>query len=150
MALISERDKTYLRDRFQKELQDEVKIVYFTQRELPLFVPGQECHYCRETREILEEVSSLSEKLHLEVHDFVADGEVVQKYRIDKIPATVLAGAADYGVRYYGIPSGYEFSTLIESLIDVSRGASALSQETREELRKLDRDVHIQVFVTPT
>ena len=53
-------------------------------------------------------------------------------------------------VRYFGMPSGYEFSVLLGSLVDASLGKSALSEETVKVLQGLDKDLHIQVFVTPT
>jgi len=53
-------------------------------------------------------------------------------------------------VRYFGIPAGYELSTLVEDLIDVSKGTTNLSDRTREALATVDQDLHIQVFVTPT
>jgi glutaredoxin-like protein len=62
----------------------------------------------------------------------------------------VLQGRAKGKVRYFGIPAGYEFSTLIEDILDVSRGTTNLSDTTREILATIDQDLHIQVFVTPT
>jgi len=56
----------------------------------------------------------------------------------------------DYGIRMYGLPSGYEFGTLVEAILDVSRGDSGLSDETRAGLKDLARPVHVQVFSTPT
>lgn len=150
MPFIPEADRKFLTDHFSKEMKDPVKIVYFTQHESQLVVPGQECLYCRETRDLLEEVSSLSDKIELEVHDFVADSKEAAKYGIDKIPATVLTGKAKGKVRFYGIPSGYEFAVLIESVVAVSKGATDLSDATRSSLAKADKDLHVQVFTTPT
>jgi glutaredoxin-like protein len=56
----------------------------------------------------------------------------------------------DYGIRYFGIPSGYEFSSLIEDIMMVSSGQSGLSAATKEVLANLEKPVHLQVFVTPT
>jgi len=53
-------------------------------------------------------------------------------------------------VRYFGMPSGYEFSVLLGSLLDVSKGKSELSEPSIETLQSLHKDLHIQVFVTPT
>ncbi|MFQ6087343.1 MAG: thioredoxin family protein [Candidatus Methanofastidiosia archaeon] len=139
--MISEKDKELMRAQFEK-LENEVSLVYFTQE--------HECKYCEETRELLEEVSSLSQKIKLEVYDFVADREKAESYSIDKIPATVVEGEKDYGIRFFGIPSGYEFSSLIEDIVDVSRGKTDLSEESKKSLKKINRKVHIQVFVTPT
>ncbi|RMG27296.1 MAG: glutaredoxin, partial [Methanobacteriota archaeon] len=81
---------------------------------------------------------------------FVNDKEVAEKYGIDKIPATIIMGDKDYGIRFYGIPSGYEFSTLLEDIIMVSHRDSGLSPKTREKIAAIDTPLHFQVFVTPT
>lgn len=150
MPLISDEDRKFIADYFAKEVQSPVKIVYFTQHESKLAVPSQECMYCKETRELLQEVSGLSDQISLEVHDFVADSEEAAKLGVDMIPATVITGKAKGRVRFYGIPSGYEFSSLIEDIADVSKGTTDLSAATKAELAKVNQDVHIQVFVTPT
>jgi len=141
MAFLKDKDRQLVRKEFET-LKDPVKLVMFTQE--------FECDYCRETRELLTEVADLSDKLTLEVYDFVADSGPVGEYLVDKIPALAIVGKKDYGVRYYGIPSGYEFGSLIEDILMVSQGESGLSAGTRQAVSKLTRPVHIQVFVTPT
>jgi glutaredoxin-like protein len=150
MANISPEDRQTLQTLFAKELQDEVTITYFTQRESVLIIPGHECSSCKETRELLEEVTETSDKLHLTVKDFVRDEQEAQNLGVTRIPAFILQGHARGAVRYFGIPAGYEFSTLIEDLIDVSKGTTRLNEKTRETLATVDQDLHIQVFVTPT
>ncbi len=150
MALISPHDLKTLHRLFSQELQDDVTITYFTQRESPLIVPGQECEYCKDTRQILEELTATSQKLHLVVKDFVADEQEAGRLGITRIPAFVLQGHVRGTVRFFGIPSGYEFSTLVEDLLDVSTGTTHLSERTRAVLSMVDQDVHLQVFVTPT
>ncbi len=109
---------------------------------------------CAETRGLIEEVAALSAKISVEIRDFVADSEVAETYGIDKIPAVAIVregdAPADYGVRLFGIPSGYEFGTLIEDIRLVSSGDPALSDATLAELATLSSPVTIQVFVTPT
>jgi glutaredoxin-like protein len=150
MALISPEDRQTLQTLFAKELQDEVNITYFTQRESVLIIPGQECAYCKDTRELLEELAGISEKLHVTVKDFVRDEQEAQNLSITRIPAFIVQGHTKGQVRYFGVPAGYEFSTLVEDLIDVSKGTTNLSEKTLQTLATIDQDVHIQVFVTPT
>ncbi len=149
MPMISPEDQQTLHKLFEG-LEGDVTITNFTERESLLIIPGQECDYCKETRELLEEVTALSEKLHLETKDVVRDKQEADNLGVTRIPAFVLQGRAKGSVRYFGIPAGYEFSTLIEDLIDVSKGTTNLSDTTREALATVDQDVHIQVFVTPT
>ena len=141
MGLLKKRDKKAVEKQFTK-LQDPVKLVYFTQE--------MECQFCSQTRELLEEVAELSDKLSVEIYDFVNDKEKALHYNIDKIPAVVVEGEKDYGIRYFGIPSGYEFATLLESIIDVSTGESGLSEKTKTLVQTINTPIHIQVFVTPT
>jgi glutaredoxin len=82
MALTSPEDRATLKTLFAQELDQDVIITYFTQRESVLIVPGHECSYCKETRELLEEVTDLSAKLHLTVKDFVRDEQEVQATRL--------------------------------------------------------------------
>lgn len=150
MPLIQEEDRKFILDYFSKELVDPVKIVYFTQHQSPLVVPSNTCMYCKETGELLEEVSSLSDKIELEVRDFLKDEVLARQYGVEKIPAVVITGRNKGKIRFFGIPSGYEFSSLIEVIKDVSRGGSDLTETTKSAIGKISSPVHIQVFVTPT
>jgi len=141
MGLLKDSDKEAIRSRFE-DLKNDVKIINFTQ--------SIECTYCSETRSLLEEVAVLSDKISLEVFDFVTDEDKVKEFNIDKIPATVVMGEKDYGIRYYGIPSGYEFSSLLEDIQMISSGDSGLAQETKDTLNTLKDPMHLQVYVTPT
>lgn len=150
MPLISARDQQAIRDLFEKRLQNDVTITYFTQHDSVLSVPGNECAYCRETRELLEDLQGLSDKLHLEIKDFVHDEAEAQRLGVTRIPAVLLNGQNKGTVRFYGVPAGYEFSTLIEDVLTVSSGAPELQDTTKQALESLTQDLHIQVFVTPT
>ncbi|MFQ6093272.1 MAG: hypothetical protein ACE5OR_11475 [bacterium] len=141
MAFIGDRDRNAIQERF-KDLVNPVKLINFTQE--------LECQFCRETRQLATELAELSEKLELEVYNFQIDKEKAAQYRIDKVPAIVVEGIKDYGVRYYGIPAGYEFASMLETIVAVSKGDSGLSQESKEKIGKLGQPTHIQVFVTPT
>jgi glutaredoxin-like protein len=141
MPLLQEKDRKEVQKRL-KEMKEPVKLVYFTQE--------MECQYCQQTHELLEELNSLSDNLSLEVYNFTLDKEKVKAYNIDKIPATVVEGKKDYGIRFYGIPFGYEFATLLDDIVQVSQNESGLSEETKDFLKNLDTELHFQVFVTPT
>ncbi len=117
---------------------------------LKLFTQPFECTFCKQTHELLDEVVGLNDKLKLEVYEFDQDTEEVKKNSIDKIPAIAIIGDEDFGIRFYGIPSGYEFSSLLNSILMVSTGVVKLTNETKAFLDNLAKPVHIQVFVTPT
>ena len=147
MALISPQDAEHLRNEFEAQLVNPVKLVMFTQT--------VECQFCAETRQIAEEIAELSDNITLEVYNFVTDKATADLYEIDKIPAIAIVRSEDgqdkdYGVRFYGIPSGYEFTSVIEGIVDVSKGESGLQPKTKEALAALTQPVHFQVFITPT
>jgi glutaredoxin-like protein len=154
MEMLSKEVREATQKKFDADMAGPVVIIFFTQEAARLVLPdhlrGQECLYCKETRQLLQEVSSLSKKIELTIYDFVADKVKAAEYRVDKIPSIIIQGAEDYGIRFFGIPSGYEYMSLVESIIDVSKGATDLSQKTKDALKDLAKDVHIQVFVTPT
>jgi glutaredoxin-like protein len=154
MELLNKEIREVTRKKLEAEMVNKITVLFFTQEPgiliVPSRLPGQECMYCREARQLLEEVKSLSDKIDLQVLDFVAQKEKAVEFGVDKIPATLVLGEKDYGVRFYGIPSGYEYTSLVAAIIDASRGATDLGPDTKESLRSIDKDVHIQVFVTPT
>jgi glutaredoxin-like protein len=144
MSLLPDDKKELLRNDFKEKLDYPVKIVMFTQE--------AECRFCSDTRQLVQDIATLSNKLSVEVYDFVKDAEKAKEYCIDKIPALAIIGAKDYGVRIYGIPYGYELQTLIEAIINVSkgRGKTDLSDKTKSILSEIKNPVHIKVFVTLT
>lgn len=150
MSMISEKDAKLIREHLKKNLKDPVAIDYFTQGESPGGLPVQECRFCHETGELLREVAGLSDRITLRTHDLVTDAAKAKEMRITRIPSFVLSGQAQGQVRFLGIPSGYEFSSLIEDLVDVARGATDLAPKAVAELAGLKNRVHIQVFGTPT
>lgn len=141
MGVLKEKDKNKVKELF-KDIDHDVTIVMFTQE--------IECLHCEMTRTMLEEVSGLSEKLSLEVHDFVAEKDLAEKYGVDKIPATVLVGEKDYGIRFFGVPAGYEFTVLIEEIREVGKRDPRLTDKVMSELAKVDQPVHLQVLISPT
>jgi len=142
MPMLGLKERDFLTKEFSQKLVNDVKLVVFTQ-EVP-------CIFCKETVEVCQEIASVNSKVKVEIYDYVKDQMRAKELRVDKIPAIAVIGAKDYGVRFYGIPSGYEFTSLIGSILDVSKGDSGLSPKSKDLLKTLDRPIHIQVYVTPT
>lgn len=144
MSLIPDDKKELLRNDFREKLGSPVKIVMFTQE--------VECRFCSDTRQLVQDLATLSDKLSVEVYDFIKNADKAKEYCIDKIPALAIIGAKDYGVRIYGIPYGYELQTLIEAIVNVSkgRGKTDLSDKTKSILSEIKKPVQIKVFVTLT
>ncbi|HWO05973.1 MAG TPA: hypothetical protein VNQ54_14325 [Methylomirabilota bacterium] len=99
---------------------------------------------------LIREVAALSDQLSVAVLNPHIDRDQAAAYGITESPAVVVEGAQDYGIRFLGIPAGYEFSNLIDSIIAVSTGEAGLTDETKAALAGLTEDVTIKVFATPT
>ncbi len=118
---------------------------------LHVFTQELECQFCRETRQLAEELAGIApERVRVEVHDLLRDQAAVEKFRIDKIPALAVVGTEDAGIRFYGIPGGYEFTSLMSAIKMVGSGDAGLSQATRLKLGALTKPVHLKVYVTLT
>ena len=141
MGLLRDTDMEEIRNRL-KPMTSSVKLVHFTQ-ELNL-------QYGREARQLLEELTQISDKLSLETYNFLIDKEKVAEYAVDKVPATVIRNGKDYGLRFFGLPAGYEFAALLDTILAVAEGDSGLLPESREKLAQLTQPLHLQVFTTPT
>ena len=141
MALLRDTDVAEIRNRLAG-MPGPVRLVHFTQ-EINL-------EYGREARQLLEELAQISDKLTLETYNFLIDKEKVAEYAVDKVPATVIRNGKDYGIRFFGLPAGYEFAALLDAILAVSGGDSGLHPESREKLAQLNQPLHLQVFTTPT
>lgn len=142
MPMLSAKDREFLQGHLAHTLKKPVELLLFTQ--------AISCQFCKETEQVLQELADLSDLITLHIYNFVIDQEMVKRYGIDKIPATVVMSEVDYGIRFYGIPSGYEFTSLIEDVIDVSQGGTSLSADTLSKIALIQEPIHLQVFVTPT
>jgi len=145
-SLLNDEIKTQVSEVFS-QMQESVQVIFFGKDE--------DCDYCDDTQLLLEEVSGLSDKIDLNIYNLEKDKDIALQYKIDRAPGFVIAGKdgdqlLDYGIRYAGIPSGHEFSSLINSVLLVSGRDSKLGEDVRELLKKLDQPVNMFVFVTPT
>ena len=153
MAILSDSDRKTLETRFKKDVKRDVAITLYTVRSVGgLILPGRDCPTCPQTELLLTEVAATSRRLHLTVKDFYADAEEAREQGVERVPCITLHAEDDdpCNLRFYGIPSGYEILTLVEDIVTAARGVSPLQMNTRKALRKLEKPVHLQVFVTPT
>jgi glutaredoxin-like protein len=151
MRFIPETEAAALRAHLDKELEGPVSLDLFIEPKSAMVVPGRpDCELCEETRDLLEDVASLSDQITLTVHDVHTESDLARDTGVSRVPTLVLRGAARGVIRYLGIPAGLEFGTLLEDFAAVSRGTTMLTQESRTKLASLTKPVHVQVFVTPT
>lgn len=129
------------------EIKEPVQILYFGSQ--------TNCDYCEETKQLLTEVTALNDQLELQVYDLQADKALADKFNVEYAPGIVIAAkdgaeVTNQGIQFSGIPSGHEFSTLINDIVIVSQRATSLNEQTRTFLKNLTQPLHLQVFVTPT
>jgi glutaredoxin-like protein len=149
--MIPLKEQDAIRQKFAIELIAPVKIDFFTEKESKLNVPGKTpCAYCKPTQNMLQELAGLSDLISLRIHYMDEAAEERAMFGVERVPATVLRGRKGHFVRYYGIPGGTEFPALLESIVDISRDEVLLSPDSGQALEKLERDVSVRVFVTPT
>lgn len=143
MALFDDKVRKQIGDILSR-LTERVNLLYFTQE--------MECGICKDTHEFLNEFTALSDKIGLTSFDFVKDKDKAAHYKVDKIPAIVLLDKNDNdtGIRFFGLPGGYEINSFIQSIFEVSGLREPLPPKAAEALKKIDRDVHIQVFISLT
>lgn len=151
--ILSEPDRTEVKRMLDETLTGDVRVDLYTRRS-SLIIPGQEAS--AETtgpiaEQLLKELAELHERIKLTVHDAVSEPDAARDAGVEGLdPAIVFSGEGVKGkLRYLGLPNGHEFRTLIETLIAVSRKDSGLSEPSKSALAKVDKPVHLQVFVTP-
>jgi alkyl hydroperoxide reductase subunit AhpF len=115
----------------------------------------QDCPYCSQTGQLLDEITALSSKLKVQIYDTEKDMDMVKKYSVTGTPCIVVAGRqngtiVDYGIRFYGIPAGNELGSLVNNIQMVSMRDSGLERETKKYLATLKTPIHLEVFITPT
>lgn len=150
MPLLNDQDAAFLRRRFAEEMVHDVRLVFFAPSLGGIALPGEDYETVEYTRQILKEVVGLCGRIVLEEHSLVSEPDLATRYGIARTPAVAVVGTEDFRVRFYGMPAGYEFVTLVDVILDVSRGRAPVSVQTAEALAALPGDAHVQVFVTPT
>lgn len=142
MEFLDAKAREEIKEQF-RGLQDDVQLVYFSQK--------VECQYCNETGLLLRELADLSEKIELIEYNFQVNKDQADELGVTMVPGMVIRKKEEeYGIKFYGIPSGYEFASLLHSIIMVSNGKHEIKDGALERISKIDKPVHIQVFVTPT
>lgn len=142
--MIDKELKKKLKELFAKELSGEVKLWLFTSQDKAA------CQYCDAVSEMADELASLDSRITLFKYTIEGNGKEAKVMGVERVPALLIQGKKAHSIYYYGIPAGYEFGSVVEDVIDVSKGASRLSESTRDAVRKIEKKVDIKVFVTPT
>ena len=119
-----------------------VRLVFFTQT--------FGCDTCLPARQAVDQIASLSDQITVEEHDFVLDRDEVTTHRIERVPAVAVVGDRDLGLRFYGVPGGYEMASIVDAVLLAATGDVGLSPESLAAIAVVDRPIDLKVFVTPT
>jgi alkyl hydroperoxide reductase subunit AhpF len=147
VKILSEELTQQIKGIFENQLTHPVELLYFFDKD--------QCDTCEEFEQLIDELSSLSTRLFARKYDVNKDVATSNEYAVQNTPALVITGTdhghpMDYGIRFYGTPSGYEFGSLIHTIIMLSKRDSGLKPEVRKQLADWKKPVHLRVFVTPT
>ncbi|HEY2373640.1 MAG TPA: hypothetical protein VGH82_14050 [Gaiellaceae bacterium] len=142
MTLFRPEDEAQVRELFDRLERRVELLVAHGPEETPL--PGaRDVDFAAETERVVAGLAALSEHVTYRVE--------TEPPGFDRYPGVaVLPDGRDVGVRYYGLPWGYELGSLIGAVVEAGRTESSLKADSLERLEALDRDLTIDVFVTPT
>ena len=148
MGLLAPADQDKLRESFAA-MTSPVRLLFFTQ--------ALDCETCVHTRQILDELPALSDRIAIEEVNFVLDKDKAARYAVDRVPAIAVLGqngsgetTEDSRIRFLGTPSGYEFISLVQAIRLVGGAGSTLTDDNRRRIAAVDKPVTMQVFTTPT
>ena len=138
---------------FNEEIQGQLKEVFQEMKgdvTIALFTKEGECPTCEETLAYMQEVTELTDKIHLVEYDINKDAELAKKYNVAMVPSIVLLDAnKEYkGVKFNGIPAGHEINSFIPAILEVSGNVSDMPKELEERIMKIDKPMNIKVFIT--
>jgi len=140
-SLIGKEDATEIARLFDAELGGQVGISLFTSR--------RGCQYCERTEQLLREIAALSHRIELEVIDRDEDRARAGEMAVELAPTTVIAASNGAKMHYVGMPGGRQLRSLVEDVIDASRGRAEMDEETRTTIGRVKKETVIKVFVTP-
>ncbi|HEV8347626.1 MAG TPA: hypothetical protein VGQ16_13690 [Vicinamibacterales bacterium] len=151
MSLIAPAHQEKLRDAFN-EMTSRVRLLFFTQT--------LGCETCPQTRQILDELPALSDKISIEEVNFVLDKDKATQYGVERVPAIAVVGEdeskqapgviKDSRIRFLGTPAGYEFMSLVHAVLLVGGRPPSLTDKNRERVMAVTTPLTLQVFTTPT
>ena len=141
--LLQPQDAEKLRQVFAQELIEPVHLWLFSQ--------ALNCPTCPDAEQIARELDALSDKIVVTIKNPNLEPDAADGIDTTMLPAFVIrTEQRDPGIRYYGLPAGYEFSVLVENLRTVSRNEIVLDPALQEKVARIERPMKIRVFVTPT
>jgi len=141
--MFSLKEKKQLKELFEK-IENPVQILYFFKE--------VECDTCIKNNEFVEEISKLSKKIFLKKIECTTKNKISNHFKIEMVPAIILTNKQkiDFGIRYYGLPGGYEINSFVNSILEVAGIKDSLPKNILERIAKVDQKIKIKIFVNLT
>src|SRR5205814_8973492 len=158
VGLFRESEEQAVRDLFAK-LEHAIELVLVLGPEETPMPGARDIDFAGEAQKLVEGLAELGELVSTRVLDCAGEPPgapappPLVRFADEPLrgfPAiALLADGDDTGIRYYGLPWGYELSSLVGAVVEAGRPESSLHERSLELLDGLERDVAIEVFVTP-
>lgn len=139
-AILRDKDTEYVRKTLAA-MRGEVRVALFSR-------DGGECRYCDDAEGLLAGIAAAEPRVKVETLSLTKDAARARELGIDKVPGIAILGRRDYGLRYFGLPSGHDFIPFVETLRSAGNDDPELSRETVAALAALRKPVQLTVFVT--
>jgi alkyl hydroperoxide reductase subunit AhpF len=142
MPLLRAEEETRVREWFA-ELERPVELLVALGPEETPRAGTRDVDFGAEMVRVCEGLAELGERVSCRVED-EPDG-------FPRFPAvSVRPEGRDVGVRYDGLPWGYELGSLVGAVVEAGRAEPTLRPESLEVLGTLENELALDVFVTPT
>jgi len=142
MALLRAAEETTVREWFGKLGRPVELFVALGPEETPATGAG-DVDFGAEMVRVCEGLAELGELVTCRVED--------EPEGFARFPSvSVRPHGRDVGVRYDGLPWGHELASLVGGVVEAGRLEPSLRPESVAALEELDRDLTLDVFVTPT
>ena len=142
MALLRAEEEAKVREWFAELARPVELVVALGPEETPLAGAG-DVDFGAEMVRLCEGLAELGERVTFRVEE--------EPEGLPRFPAvSIRPDGRDEGVRYDGLPWGYELGSLIGGIVEAGRAEPSLRAESVAALEALDRDLALDVFVTPT
>jgi alkyl hydroperoxide reductase subunit AhpF len=142
MALLRAEEEERVREWFA-ELERPVELLVALGPEEAPLAGARDVDFGAEMVRVCEELSELGDDVNCRVEH--------EPKGFPRFPAvSIRPEGQDVGLRYDGLPWGYELGSIVGAIVEAGRAEPSLSADSRAALEELDCDLELDVFVTPT
>lgn len=146
--LIDAKTEEALKAKLSAELKTPVDVKVFSTGNIIDPAKPETAEINRFANQLADELHAIDPRILVEHLPMTSDAAV--KMKLTTSPSILIGYDEGYAISYNGAPLGHEASSFIDTIVMVSNHESGLTQESKQILSKIDKQVNLQVFVTPT